>query len=176
MTRFVAVAFKAVAYAVIFVVIWSVVFYLYRAYALNQKMESVMVTLEQEVAKHNYLTESSYEMYEEILGNIQHDMNGGDNEFIQGFRINYSHPCDTQGIPDESSNGKVRYQKQLNTPANYGDIAVVELSVTINALDLFYDPNANGAANDIQINDDGIATTFTYLSQVPCLRYVSVTE
>lgn len=175
MTRFVAVAFKSVAYAIIFVVIWSVVFYLYRAYALNQKMESVMTTMEQEVARHNYLTESSYGVYEEILSNIQQDMNGG-SEFIRGFRINYHHPCDTAGIPNVSPDGSVKYSKQLDTPANYGDIAVIELSVTINALDLFYDPGASSGAEQLQINDDGIATTFTYMSQVPCLRYISVTN
>lgn len=172
MNRFVIVAFKAIAYAVIFVMIWSVLFYLYRAYSLNQKIESVMTSMEQEVSKHNYLTEDAYKMYEGILRGIAADMNNGDT-FVQGFNINYSHDCSTT-LP---SNG-LTYSKRLDTPADYGDVAVIELSVTINAVDLFYDNTADGAANELQIGDgqNGIATEFTYISQVPCLRYISVTN
>lgn len=172
MNKLVAGAFKTIAYAIIFVVVWSVGFYLFRAYALNKKMESIMSFMEMEVSKHNYLTEDSYKMFEGMLKNLADDMNGTDNTFIQGFNINYHHDCSFE--PTTSS---LTYSKRLDTPAAYGDVAIIELSVTINAIDLFYDPApdaSKGAADEIQIGATGVE--FTYLSQVPCLRYISVTE
>lgn len=171
MDKMVVTVFKAVALAIIFVVVWSVGFYLYRAYALNQKMEYIMTVISQDVSRNNYLTADSYDMVSNLLLGIQADMNGG-SEFVQGFRINYAHACEDINKPSVSQPG---YNYMLNTPANYGDIAVIELSVTINAVDLFYDTNADGAANELQIGADGVPLDFTYVSQVPCLRYISVT-
>lgn len=173
MTRVVANSFKAIAYAIIFVIVWSTVFYLFRAYALNKKMESIMISMEAEVSKHNYLTEDAYTMYENMLRNIANDMNN-DGNFIRGFRINYTHPCNMTtpaGTP-------LTYSRQLNTPADYGDVAIIELSVTVNAIDLFYDPTPDSAADAIVIGDGdaGVGVTFTYTSQVPCLKYISVTD
>ena len=175
MNRFVIVAFKAVAYSIIFVIIWSLCFYLFRAYSLNQKMESIMTSMEQEVTKHNYLTEDAYNMYKGMLLNIADDMNGGDH-FVRGFRINYNHISDTE----PPHNNGLTYQRQLNEPADYGDVMIIEMSVSINALTMFYDPAANNTADSVQIYDANEAKskglTFTYVSQVPCLRYISVNE
>lgn len=173
MSRIVANSFKAIAYAIIFVIIWSVGFYLFRAYALNNKMESIVASMESEVSKHNYLTNEAYTMYESMLENMADDMNNG-STFIRGYRINYNHPCDMT-LPVGTS---LTYSTQLDTPADYGDVAIIELSVTVNAVDLFYDPSPDGAANAIGIRDgdDGVGVTFTYTSQVPCLKYISVTS
>lgn len=173
MNRFVVVAFKAVAYSIIFVIVWSLCFYLFRAYSLNQKMESIMTSMEQEVTKHNYLTEDAYNMYRGMLLNVANDMNGGDT-FVRGFRINYNHDCDTN-VP--TGNG-LTYRKRMDTPGDYGDVMLIEMSVSINALTMFYDPAANNTVDSVQIYDSDEAhskgLTFTYVSQVPCLRYISV--
>lgn len=172
MNKTVWTAFKAVAFAIIFVIVWSVAFYLFKAYSLNQKIESLMVTMQQEVSKNNYLTNSTYTMYEELLVDIAETMNGNEaGSFVRGFNINYNHPSTFQPM----SSGGVNYVTQLDTPGNYGDIAVIELQVTMNAIEWFYDPAEDGAANQVQTDNDAL-TTLTYTYQVPCLRYISVTD
>lgn len=172
MNKVVWTAFKSVAFAILFVIVWSVSFYLFKAYSLNQKIESVMVTMQQEVSKNNYLPESAYEMYENLLRDVATNMNGNEaGSFIQGFNINYHH--DSQFQP--TSVGGVNYSTRLDTPADYGDIAVIELQVTMNAVEWFYDPAEDGAANQVK-TDNNAATTLTYTYQVPCLRYISVTN
>lgn len=172
MNRTVWVAFKSVAFAIFFVVIWSVAFYLFKAYSLNQKIESLMVTMQQEVSKNNYLPPETYDMYEELLVDIAETMNGEEaGSFVRGFNINYSHESNFQPV----GTGGVEYVTQLDTPGNYGDIAVIELQVTMNAITWFYDPAEDGAANQVQLDDD-LGVTLTYTYQVPCLRYISVTN
>lgn len=172
MNKTVWVAFKAVAFSIIFVIIWSVSFYLFKAYSLNQKIESVMVTMQQEVSKNNYLPQSTYDMYEEMLRGIAGTMNGNEaGSFVRGFNINYHHNSAFQ----PTSVGGVNYVTRLDTPGNYGDVAVIELQVTMNAVEWFYDPAEDGAANQVQ-TDNNAATTLTYTYQVPCLRYISVTN
>ena len=63
---------------------------------------------------------------------------------------------------------------QLNTPANYGDVAVIELTMYVNAPGFGFDRGADGLANEVQISHNTIPFTYTY--QVPCLRYISVTH
>lgn len=177
MNKLVMTAFKAIAYSIIFVVIFSVVFYLYRVYSLNQRIEALMVTMQQEVSKNNYLPEDTYEMYEGMLINIADTMNGANKgSFIRGYNINYRRDCDF--VPPAGSS--LHYSKRLDTPADYGDVAIIELTVTINAVNWFYDPNADGSANSVQINETGEggrgSITMTYTYQVPCLRYISVTN
>lgn len=77
MHKIVVTAFKAVALSIIFIVVWSVVFYLMRVFSLNSRIETVMVSMQQDIARNNYLTEDSYHMYEDILRGIADDMNSG---------------------------------------------------------------------------------------------------
>lgn len=186
MHKIVVTAFKAVAMSIIFIVVWSVVFYLMRVYSLNSKIETVMVSMQQDVARNNYLTEDSYNMYEGILRGIADDMNstsgGADvyDHFINGFSLNYTHGLSAEtstelGIPaDGGAYLGANYSTQLNQPANAGDIAVIELTVGFNAITWTYDAGATNTADQVQ---NGVAANMmTYVYQVPCLRYVSVTD
>lgn len=173
MNKVVWTAFKSVAAAIIFVIVWSVGFYLFRAYNLNQRIEAVMVTMQQEVSKNNYLTEDAYHMYENIFLDIQETMNNG-GTFVEGFNINYGE--DSNYIPVDRGHSSLVYSTDLQTPANYGDIAVLEVQVGIVPVIWFYDTTQNGAANQVQMRDDPGVIILTYTYQVPCMRYVSVTD
>lgn len=169
MNRVVYNAFKAVALSIIFIVIWSLAFYLMKVYSLNQKIESVMSTMQQEVSKNNYLPESTYDMYEAMLVDLATNMNGTNDTFVLGFNINYEH--ESKYTP--TGTGDVTYVRQLNTAGNYGDIAVIELEVYINALSWTYNRSVDGAMNQVEPDSKTITMTYTY--QVPCLRYISIT-
>ena len=176
MHRIVVTCFKAIAYAIIFVIIWDVCFYLWRANAVNQRMESLAVSLQEVVSKNNYLPEEDYKMFEALCKQMMDDMNQGDT-FIRGFYINYGRDahCKNSVKVDVSGKGNVAKYK-LDTPASYGDVQVIEIGVGINAT--FWNQVATtgnqGAADAFQKGDSPIEFTYTYL--VPCLKYTTVTN
>lgn len=178
MHRIVASCFKAIAYAILFVILWDVGFYLWRANILNQRMESLMVSMQQVVTNNNYLPEGDYEMYTALLQQIAADMNTGD-RFINGFYINYDRNSSYRPeiIASKWDGGNYvnanicRYR--LDTPADYGDVAVIEIGVNINTVTWTDD----GRHNAVDINPDHTGnTTFMYTYQVPCLNYATVTD
>lgn len=174
MHRIVAGAFKAIFMSILFVIIFDVLFYIARVEMLNQRIESTMVTMQQEVSKNNYLPVDSYIMYEGILRGIATDMNGSQpGSFVNGFNINYNHNCNS-AYSQAMRNAGLTPSVKLNTPANYGDVAVIELTVQVNALTWGYNRSADGAANES--NHYYLTRNFTYTYQVPCLRYISVTK
>lgn len=192
MHRIVVTAFKAVAYAMIFVIIWSVVFYLFRVFALNSKLETIMVSMRQDVSQNNYLTEDRYEMYKTMLLDVANEMNNGDT-FVVGYNLNYakgdkSNACVSDDTPSNmglhyTSDGykmsgatnSPTYSLNLAKPAACGDIAVIELQVGFNALSWRYDTAEQAAADELKLTDD-IVNTITYTYQVPCLKYVNVVD
>lgn len=192
MHRIVVTAFKAVAYAMIFVIIWSVVFYLFRVFALNSKLETIMVSMRQDVSQNNYLTEDRYEMYKTMLLDVANEMNNGDT-FVVGYNLNYakgdkSNACVSADTPSNmglhyTSDGykmsgatnSPTYSLNLANPAACGDVAVIELQVGFNAISWRYDTAEQAAADELKLTDD-IVNTITYTYQVPCLKYVNVVD
>lgn len=190
MHRIVVTAFKAVAYSMIFVIIWSVVFYLFRVFALNSKLETIMVSMRQDVSQNNYLTEDKYEMYKTMLLDVADEMNNGDT-FVVGYNLNYSggdkaNACVSADTPSDmglhyTSDGykmsgatnSPTYSLNLAKPAACGDVAVIELQVGFNAISWRYDTAEQAAADELKLTDD-IVNTITYTYQVPCLKYVNV--
>lgn len=192
MHRIVVTAFKAVAYAMIFVIIWSVVFYLFRVFALNSKLETIMVSMRQDVSQNNYLTEDRYEMYKTMLLDVANEMNNGDT-FVVGYNLNYakgdkSNACVSDDTPSNmglhytpdgykmsGAANSPTYSLNLAKPAACGDVAVIELQVGFNALSWRYDTAEQAAADELKLTDD-IVNTITYTYQVPCLKYVNVVD
>lgn len=170
MNKMVAIVFKTIAITVIMLVICDLCFFIFKAYALNQRIESIMVTMQQEVSKNNYLPEDTYSMYEGMLKDLITQFNTGGSEFIRGININYSHNCDFN--PDLSSG--LTFSKKLNTPADYGDIAVIEIKVSINAATWYIDSSKDNTLD--QYNRRIVTKDLTYTYQVPCLRYINVTD
>ena len=170
MNKVVSTVFRVIMFSMIFVIVWDVVFYLYRVNSLNQQMESVLVTMQQEVSNNNYLTPEAYTMYKGMLENIQRNMNSDPDEpFVRGFDLNYTEDCtaDTSGISG------LTFSKQLSIPADYGDVAIIELSVGIYSTNWFYDSTKTAAEDSTQRR--AVTNRLTYTYQVPCLRYISVT-
>jgi len=142
-----------------------------------------MVTMQQEVSKNNYIPVDTYTMYEGILKGIASDMNyhtdengnwvEDDDIFVLGYDLNYNHECSASYKQAMESLGLVVSPK-LNTPADYGDVAVIELTVYVNTPVWYYDRSQDGASDSTQRRY--VTNELTYVYQVPCLRYISVTQ
>lgn len=158
MNRMVWCVFKAIALSIIFVFVWDMGFYLYRTFALNQRMEMLMSSLTKVVQENNYLPEQDMNLYKTLFENLSYSMNGdkskyldndedtGENyRFINGYTWNYDYSCAgtdyTNNLPDvdatvtnvngtpESRNILVR---TMDKSACYGDIMAVYVSVNVN--------------------------------------------
>lgn len=181
MNKLVLNCFKAIAFAIIFVIIWDVFFYLWRVNALNQRMESIAVSMQQVVSKNNYLPEGDKEMFIALLKKVRDDMNNADdtghcepeNVFITGIDINYNHES-VNYRPTIDAAGKNIARYQLSAPASYGDVQVIELRVALRGTRWYKDASIDGAANQIQRSYSDIDISYTYA--VPCLKYTTVTD
>lgn len=175
MHRIVANCFKGIAFAIIFVIVWDLGFYLWRANALNQRMESIAVSMQEVVSKNNYLPEGDRAMFNSILNSIKDDMNVSDT-FINAFDWNYNDNCVFNSSTLQSNLGNNKLIKKMKYPASYGDVMVIELRVSLNATYWTQvNTGSQGNSGDTFVNNNkGIVFTYTYL--VPCLKYTTVTD
>ena len=175
MHRIVANCFKGIAFAIIFVIVWDLGFYLWRANALNQRMESIAVSMQEVVSKNNYLPEGDRAMFNSILNSIKDDMNVSDT-FINAFDWNYNDNCVFDSSTLQSNLGSNKLIKKMKYPASYGDVMVIELRVNLNATYWTQvNTSSKGNSGDTFVkNNKGIVFTYTYL--VPCLKYTTVTD
>ncbi len=166
--------------SMIFVFVFDLGFYLFKTLNLNQRMESIMVGMQNTVMENNYLPEASYLMYETMFKQLATDMNGSGNDvFIQGFNINYDHNADLDSFDSLKVQRSGSFQteilrKRMDTPAYYGDVMVVQVQVGI--VQPMWDFGGNGDHNaknwDKQSEHLNI---LTYTYYVPCLQYQTVT-
>lgn len=195
MHRIVANCFKAIAYSMIFIIIWTVGFYLWKVNALNQRIESLTVSMQNVVSRNNYLPEDSFNMFSGILQSIASDMNGGDKtdtRFIYGMWLNYDTGKDStysggvnaetklvyDSIGTGSKTSKVCYN--ISAPVDYGDVQVIELEIGVNAPWF----SSTDRADKITISGKTLESSenhqsdmvLKYTYAVPCLKYTTVTQ
>lgn len=200
--RMVIQVFKVIAIAMVMVFVFDIVFYLYRALHLNQRMESICVALQKVVSENNYLPEDEYVMFESIFNQIKDQMNGrrqdgtiNDGSFIRSIDINYNHGVvEVNPIPsvigkkynqstgNYQSNVELVRDRQssatLATPADYGDVRLIEVTVEVvqPMWDMVGGIRATSWQNDrTDASITAPTTTFTYSYLVPCLNYQAVT-
>lgn len=202
MARMVIQVFKVIALSMILVFVLDIAFYLYRAYNLNQRIESVCVSLQKVVSENNYLPEGEYDMFMSIFNQIGHSMNGTadggvadpSQEFVvfdgaNAVEMNYGHNVTGTTLPTitgkkyNKNNGGYQnanlVRDDISVPADYGDIRPIQVRVEI--VQPMWDFVGNMSANNWQNSNTnaGIArrtTEFTYMYLVPCLKYQSVTN
>ena len=206
MNRMVWCVFKAIALSIIFVFVWDMGFYLYRTFALNQRMEMLMSSLTKVVQENNYLPQKEAETYWTLFNNIAKNMNGdkskynaddektgSDFQFINGFRWNYTpvttpttvpendngYTYKTKNLPDIDTSAGNILVRRMEKPACYGDIMAVYVGVNINTPFWTFQPSKdNGRNNAATWSRDLKYSTVTldYLYYVPCMNYVSVSD
>lgn len=68
--------FKTIALSMVLVFVADIVIYLYKAFQLQQRIESLAVSMQRTVMQNNYLPESEYKMYTAVFKQIAQTMNG----------------------------------------------------------------------------------------------------
>lgn len=160
MNRLVYSVFKAIMIAIIFVFVFDMAFYLYRAISLNSRMQSISTSLQKVVMENNYLPSETATMYQHLFGQLIVDFNGGsysigadgslnlndsdiNNNFISGMHWNYKNSA--TGISGMSETTRVyRYNgstftptdiplviDKMSSPADYGQVMIVQLRVGV---------------------------------------------
>lgn len=160
MNRLVYSVFKAIMMAIIFVFVFDMAFYLYRAISLNSRMQSISTSLQKVVMENNYLPSETATMYQHLFGQLIVDFNGGsysigadgslnlndsdiNNNFISGMHWNYKNGA--TGISGMSETTRVyRYNgstftptdiplviDKMSSPADYGQVMIVQLRVGV---------------------------------------------
>ena len=96
--------FKTLMLSMIFVMVFDITSYLYRAMSLNTKMENLMTSLQRTVSDNNGLPSETAETYAELLKSmaINFNTNGAKDPFVVGMSWNYK--------------GSGKFEKLGNTP------------------------------------------------------------
>ena len=194
MNKLVYTCFKTIMVAMILVFVFDMTSYLYRVLSLNQRMESIMTSMQKVVMENNYLPESSYQMYKSLLIQLTNDMNGesgttlvkknADKQwFIDGIDLNYdtvAHDALTEIKADRAtSTGTVNSYNvlvdKMSLPASYGDVMIVQATVRVEAPSWDFKADKRGSQNfqnsytDSSIQQRTVDLVYTYY--VPCLNY-----
>lgn len=160
MNRLVYSVFKAIMMAIIFVFVFDMAFYLYRAISLNSRMQSISTSLQKVVMENNYLPSETATMYQHLFGQLIEDFNGGsysigadgslnlndsdiNNNFISGMHWNYKNSAtDVSGLSETTRvyryNGSTftptdipLVVDKMSNPADYGQVMIVQLRVGV---------------------------------------------
>lgn len=205
MYKMVYQVFKTIAIAMVLVFVFDIVLYLYRAYSLNQRMESLCVSMQKVVSENNYMPEGQYNMFMRLFDDMADSFNSGYitredgsitqvdesslsasdaryNRFIirqpdnHAVRLNYGqNPVST--LPTISG---VTVGGDISQPLDYGDVAYIEAKVEVKQPVWDFIGDSYSAANFQNSNSELTiaerSTEFTYTFLVPCLKYQSVTN
>ncbi len=172
--------------------VFDLAFYVYRAFSVNQRMESIMTSMQKVIMENNYLPEGDYDMYMSIFRQLSQDMNSGDT-FIAGIGTNYDHDPTGSGIltslisTDATGAHRDLLVKQMSKPAQYGDVMICQSKVKITQpIWGFGTENHHMASDhyDDYMGQDSTywnrvgyrTTTFYYTYYVPCLKYQSIQD
>lgn len=68
--------FKTIAISMILIFVFDIVFYMYRVASLNQRVESIMTSLQKVVMENNYLTSYDSQLYAQMFNSMIDDYNG----------------------------------------------------------------------------------------------------
>jgi hypothetical protein len=168
--------------SMIFVFVFDMGSYLYRAMSLNQRMENIMVSMQRIVSENNGLTPDAYSMYKSMFIQLAKDMNAGEpGSFINGYWINYGDDAASQHLALSSltatRNGTsvdVLIQDMAEL-GQYGDVMVVQVGVSIDQPTWGFTGSSHSAAN---WNNDRTSSVLKprqhemwYTYYVPCLGY-----
>lgn len=188
MHRMVGQVFKTLMFAIIFVFIWDIGFYIFRSFVLNARMESLMMSMQKVVMENNYLPEGNKLLYDKLFEQVASDFNGdgsAEDIFIVGdITLNYGANATNLGINNLTVSGRGDVlKKNMSVPASYGDVMVVQASAKVAVP--FWSWGAGNTTTSLEYVYSGEDATrftkklgvtqvrqWTYL--VPCLKYQGI--
>lgn len=181
MHRLVYQVFKAIMVAIILVFVFDMVGYLYRAASLNQRVESLMTSLQKVVMDNNYLPQEQAVLYQQLFGQMAADFNArsgqvysaaNPTQFFQGNSDAFVLAMDWNMYDDAVGNHpsitatrskwtgsnwtSVSTQivsKRMGTPMDYGDIQTIQFRVLVAQPTWgFMRTGASGSADDFTLD------------------------
>ena len=193
MYKLVYTVFKTIFLSMMLIFVFDIGFYMYRALSVNQRMESLMTSMQKIVIENNYLPEQDFAMYESIFQQLSDDMNNGD-VFITGIGMNYNTNAQGSGVLEhlystDDTRGTVDdlLVKKMDKPAQYGDVMICQARVQIAQPVWGFGTAKTGYADTAYHDYDGEdstkwnrvgyrTVTLYYTYYVPCLNYTSVED
>lgn len=190
MYKLVYTVFKTIFLSMMLIFVFDIGFYLIRAFSINQRMESIMTSMQKVVMENNYLPQGDYDMYKTIFEQLMADMNGDgtmQDRFIVGIGINYK--TDPKGTvltqliaQDSTGHNRNILKTRMEKPAEYGEVMICQTRVGIQQPIWGFD---NSEAQGYHYSGEDSTkwgrigyryTTFYYTYYVPCLKYQSVQD
>lgn len=204
--RLILSVFKAIAISMVLVFVMDMAFYLYNAFNIDRRMETIMVSMQRTVSENNYLPKGEYDMYMSIFDEMGDSMNGrdGDDDFVAAnseghyVTLNYDTAPEAANLPEikDSDNQDIlptnRGDLLLRNPSDYGDVAYIEAYVEI-VQPVWFMNGWRGQNKSTVAGGSGITaadwergdtrtspgyhnTRFYYTYFVPCLKYQAITN
>lgn len=152
MNKLVYTVFSTLAFAIIFVFVWDIVFYLYRVNSLNTRIENISSAMQNVVMQNNYMPKAEAQMFQQLLVNMANDYNASMdkeandyawgstktiNDFILYMDWNYNDSAQiARGVADNITDSRSRVHTKMGvgfneTVPDYGDITVIQLRVVV---------------------------------------------
>lgn len=196
MNKFVYSIFKAILISMIMFMVFDVALYLYRVFTLNQKIESISVSMQSVVSENNYMPKENAIIYSSMLQDLMESYNR-DDKFIMAMDWNYKDNVSTDTVLPEITATRILYEnnnisessvdvvsKCMGQPADYGDIQTIQIRVIVRQP--FWDfftgsgdmDGQNVGVEKVNLSDSDMrhTTMLTYTYFVPCLRYNAYTQ
>lgn len=108
--------FKTIAFAIIFVFVFDIAFYIYRFASFNTKVENITTSLQKVVMENNYLPSEQAELFKAMFYNMMADYNAPTRADRTGYHFNSA----TNAVPFNNANNAF----VLFCDWNYRDAAV----------------------------------------------------
>lgn len=210
MNKFVYQVFKVVILSVVVMFALDLVIYIFNIAVLTQKVETISASMQQVVAENNHLPKEQAEVYQRLICEMASTFNleagqsynpsnpteyfkGNRDAFIGAIDWNFKDSANNIDIPVRatrktysggswSSADVSIVQTKMGTPANYGDIQVIQLSFLIYQPTWGFFTKRRPSGNDFTGNSvnserksgsDRFTHVLTYTYYVPCLKYTS---
>ena len=189
--------------SMIFIMVFDITSYLYRAMSLNTKVENLMTSLQRTVSENNGLPSETAETYSKLLSNTADNFNkNGTNEpFVLGISWNYGKSVETVGTSTPLSINSKRYyydnssknykdkevdilHTDMGDIGDYGDIHACQVKIAVaqpmwgwgNLEKATYSYGGEDSTSWNKARTKVPVTMFYYTYYVPDIRYKSVTQ
>ena len=174
--------FKTIMVAIILIFVFDMTAYLYRAFSLNQRVESMMTSLQKVVMENNCLPEDEADLYQQLLCQMAANFNAGsgdvfnpndptnffqnnDDAFILALDWNYKddavnisgfNPVGTRYVYNNNGNWVPQQvnllSKCMGDVAEYGDVQCIQIRVLV-AQPTWGFMKSNHTADDFRLQD-----------------------
>lgn len=198
MNKMVYAVFKAIMMSMLFIFVWDMVFYLYRAISLNQRVENLMTSVQKVIMENNYLPQETAKMYQSLFYQMAADYNmeegdsysftgngtdffaGNNNAFVLAMDWNY---LDNAVLPDGRTgrdylgvtSSNISVHDKMSEVGDYGDVTVVQFRVIV-AQPMYEFVGNHQDAESWTRDSRGATTEFDFTYFVPNLKYKSITQ